>query len=98
MQYTGTTKITKQDISNAPKNNQHWKLIGTLTTHSKRYTVKIQLELLESNDTLYSISGATNTITYNTKLLKVLTLIGLGDVHIETNRICNTTIHLIYLQ
>ena len=81
---TGITHITEEDINIASKNKKRWKLVGTLAKTDNGYNARVQPELLVHKHPLYSVSGATNAITYTTELLGDVTLIGPGAGRIET--------------
>ncbi|MEE3254712.1 MAG: homoserine dehydrogenase, partial [Chloroflexota bacterium] len=81
---TGITHITEKDIKTASKEKKRWKLIGVLDKTDNGCKARVQPELLPHNHPLYSVSGATNAITYTTELLGDVTLIGPGAGRVET--------------
>ena len=81
---TGITHVTEEDINIASKDKKRWKLVGTLAKTDNGYNARVQPELLTHKHPLYSVSGATNAITYTTELLGDVTLIGPGAGRIET--------------
>jgi len=81
---TGIIHITEKDISTASKDKKRWKLVGVLDKTDNSCEARVQPELLPHNHPLYSVSGATNAITYTTELLGDVTLIGPGAGRIET--------------
>ncbi len=81
----GISKITETDIRNAKKRDMRWKLIataerlsdGTVQAHVK--PIEISLE-----HPLASVMGPTNAITYSTKYLEDVTIIGPGAGRLPT--------------
>ncbi len=81
---TGISGITVAQIQAAQAENQRWKLIGTLENVNGRIQGSVKPVELDAAHPLYSVSCATNAITYNTDLLGDITLIGPGAGRIET--------------
>ena len=80
----GITHITEKNINDASQEKQRWKLVGVLEKTDNGCEARVQPELLPHNHPLYSVSGATNAITYTTELLGDVTLIGPGAGRVET--------------
>ncbi len=80
----GISGITRADIKSAQAENQRWKLIGTLENVNGRIQGSVKPVKLDATHPLYSVSAATNAITYSTDLLGDITLIGPGAGRIET--------------
>ena len=76
----GITGLTVEDIQQAKKEGKRWKLIGTIEQASGNVRpMKIPLA-----HPLSAVSGATNAITFSTKTLGDVTLIGPGAGRKET--------------
>jgi homoserine dehydrogenase len=82
---TGITKITAADIQAAVKAGETWKLIASLERASDgRIAARVAPERLPNAHPLANVRGATNAITFTTKLLGDVTLIGPGAGRLET--------------
>lgn len=77
---TGITGITLTDIQRAQQDDKRWKLIAEVTPQGG----SVQPMLLDGDNPLASVGGATNAITYQTELLGDVTLIGAGAGRVET--------------
>ena len=76
----GVTGITSEDISDAQKNQQRYKLIATATPTGG----SVKPMRLPISDPLASVGGSTNAITIQTDLMGEVTLIGAGAGKLET--------------
>ncbi|MBI9044283.1 MAG: homoserine dehydrogenase [Anaerolineaceae bacterium] len=80
----GITGITLQDTQDAVKENCCWKLIGNIEFDGEKVKASVAPEKIPNSHPLASVFGATNAITYTTKLLGEVTLIGAGAGGMET--------------
>ncbi|OWJ98232.1 homoserine dehydrogenase [Pseudomonas sp. A46] len=81
----GISKITTQDIQNAARDDARWKLIGSAQRSAcGAVTASVSPQLLPISDALAGVSGATNAVTFETKLLGPVTVAGAGAGRIET--------------
>ena len=80
----GISGLTREQIQSAQRENQRWKLIGTLENVDGRISGSVKPVKLDLTHPLYGIGGATNAITYSTDLLGDITLIGPGAGKMET--------------
>lgn len=80
----GITKLTVEDIQTAKKQGKRWKLIGTIERDGDQVKASVQPIALPVEDPLANVGGATNAITYTTRLLGDVTLIGAGAGRLET--------------
>lgn len=74
----GITHITPEQIAQARRDNQRWKLVGTLEKTVEGVQARVRPECLPDDHPLASISGATNAIVYTTDYLGDVTMIGPG--------------------
>jgi len=81
---TGITGLTANDIAQASKADERWKLIGSVDNTGSTIQASVQPVRLPLNHPLSAVSGATNAITYSTDLLGDVTLVGPGAGRIET--------------
>ena len=80
----GITRLTKGDICEAADGGEVWKLIASLEETPQGIQARVRPERLPRSHPLASIRGATNAITYSTRLLGDVTLIGPGAGRLET--------------
>jgi homoserine dehydrogenase len=80
----GITHLTLQDIQTAKKEGKRWKLIGTIEHVGGQIRASVQPVPLPVEHPLANVGGATNAITYITRLLGDVTLIGAGAGRLET--------------
>jgi len=80
----GITHITLQDIKEAQKNDQRYKLLARSTQKDGNITVSVMPELIPQGDPLASVQGATNALTLSTDTLGDITIIGAGAGKRET--------------
>jgi homoserine dehydrogenase len=81
---TGISGITSAQVSSAQKENQRWKLIGTVENVNGQIQGSVKPVKLDAAHPLYGVGGASNAITYSTDVLGDVTLIGPGAGRIET--------------
>ncbi|WP_283152778.1 homoserine dehydrogenase [Guptibacillus hwajinpoensis] len=74
----GISHLTNQDIVDAKRDGERWKLLGTLKKGKNGVTATVGPERLPLTDPLATISGATNAITYECSLAGPITLSGAG--------------------
>jgi len=80
----GITQLSLQDIQNAKEDGLRWKLIGAVEDVAGRIKASVQPTALPVEHPLANVGGATNAITYTTRLLGDVTLIGAGAGRLET--------------
>jgi len=80
----GITQLTPQDIRNAKEDGRRWKLIGAVENVGGQIKASVQPTALPVEHPLANVGGATNAITYTTRLLGDITLIGAGAGRLET--------------
>lgn len=80
----GISKITLQDIEEAKKEGKRWKLLAKARKEGDKVMASIAPEKVDLTDSLASITGATNAVTYETDLLGPVTLSGAGAGKVET--------------
>lgn len=81
---TGITGITSSDIQNANQNSSTWKLLGVIERIPSGISAKVVPVMIPNSHPLAGVSGATNAVTFSTKLMGKITLIGAGAGSIET--------------
>jgi homoserine dehydrogenase len=81
---TGITRLSVDDIQIAKANGERWKLIGKVEKTPSGAKASVKPQRLPQTHPLAQVSGATNAITYTTKLLGEVTLIGPGAGRLET--------------
>ncbi|MFX1561956.1 MAG: homoserine dehydrogenase [Promethearchaeota archaeon] len=75
----GITKISRSDIENAKTGGKRWKLIAAAKlTRDGSVEAYVRPEKIDLTHPLASVMGATNAITYSTKYLGDVTIIGPG--------------------
>ena len=79
-----TFQLTPQDIQNAKEDGRRWKLIGAVEDVGGQIKASVQPTALPIEHPLANVGGATNAITYTTRLLGDVTLIGVGAGRLET--------------
>lgn len=80
----GITHLTTQDIQIAKQEDKRWKLIGTIEYIDDQIRVSVKPIPISIEHPLANVGGATNAITYTTRLLGDVTLIGAGAGRLET--------------
>jgi homoserine dehydrogenase len=80
----GITHLTSQDIQAANNQGKRWKLIGTIDVNGDQIKASVQPMALPIEHPLANVGGATNAVTYTTRLLGDVTLIGAGAGRLET--------------
>jgi len=70
----GITQLTSQDIQNAKEDGRRWKLIGAVENVGGQINASVQPTALPVEHPLANVGGATNAITYTTRLLGDITL------------------------
>lgn len=81
---SGITGLTKDDICEAAGGGDVWKLIAGLERTAGGVKASVRPERIPASHPLASVRGATNAITYTTRLLGDITLIGPGSGRLET--------------
>jgi homoserine dehydrogenase len=80
----GITQLTSADIANARAEKMRWKLIASVEKTAEGVKASVKPTLISITHPLASVSGATNAITYSTRLLGDVTLIGPGAGRLAT--------------
>jgi homoserine dehydrogenase len=80
----GITRLKKEDISEAEDAGEVWKLIASLEKTADGVRAKVHPARIPRAHPLASVRGATNAITFTTRLLGDITLIGPGAGRLET--------------
>ncbi len=81
---TGISQLTLKDINEARQAGERWKLIGSLEEKDGKLCARVAPVRLPLSNPLANVSGATNAITYDTRILGRVTLIGPGAGRQET--------------
>ncbi|MFX1515511.1 MAG: homoserine dehydrogenase [Promethearchaeota archaeon] len=74
----GITKITTQDIEEAKKEGKRWKLIAGAELKDGSVEVYVRPEKIPLTHPLAAVSGPINALTYTTKYLGDVTIVGPG--------------------
>ena len=80
----GITQLTVEDIQTAKAEGKRWKLIGAIERDGNQVEASVQPVALPVEHPLANVGGATNAVTYTTRLLGDVTLIGAGAGRMET--------------
>lgn len=80
----GITKLTVEDIQTAKQQGKRWKLIGAIERDGDQVKASVQPMALPVEHPLANVGGATNAVTYTTRLLGDVTIIGAGAGRMET--------------
>lgn len=81
---TGIADFALQAVREATDQSMRWRLIGEVTCSNAGLTARVGPEKVPATDPLYSITGASNAITFSTDLLEDVTVIGPGAGGMET--------------
>ncbi|MCX8061926.1 MAG: homoserine dehydrogenase [Anaerolineales bacterium] len=80
----GITHLTSTDIQNAQREGKRWKLIGTIEMVEGTIKASVKPLMLPLSNPLAQVMGATNAVTYTTRYLGEVTLVGAGAGRLET--------------
>ncbi|MFL6561150.1 MAG: homoserine dehydrogenase, partial [Bacillus sp. (in: firmicutes)] len=80
----GITEISLKDIEEAKAEGKRWKLLAKVKKENGKTIASIAPEKVDITDSLASIGGAVNAITYECDLLGPVTLSGAGAGKTET--------------
>lgn len=80
----GITEISLNNIEQAKKNGQRYKLIGRAWKEDGNVKAKVSPELVATDDFLYHVTGVTNALTFSTDVLGKVTIVGPGAGKKET--------------
>ncbi len=80
----GITHLTLNDIQKAQSEGKRWKLIGTIEASEGTIKASVKPLPLPLSNPLSQVMGATNAITYMTRYLGEVTLVGAGAGRLET--------------
>ena len=85
IEVTGISDIILSDIKEASSRDERWKLIGSVWKDNKgKVHGSVSPKLISINDSLYSISDATNALKITSNILGDTTIVGEGAGKIET--------------
>lgn len=80
----GIRELSTKDVVRANRVGEVWKLVGWVERTPDMVTANVRPIRLPQNHPLASVSGATNALTFVTKLLGDVTLVGPGAGRVET--------------
>jgi homoserine dehydrogenase len=80
----GITRLKESDVKSAAQDGEVWKLIAGLERTEKGIQARVRPERIPHAHPLASVRGATNAVTFTTRLLGEVTLIGPGAGRLET--------------
>lgn len=80
----GIRDLSNKDIARANEAGEVWKLVGWVERTPDMVKASVRPIRLPQNHTLASVSGATNAVTFATRLLGDVTIIGPGAGRVET--------------
>jgi homoserine dehydrogenase len=80
----GIRGLTTKDIIRAQQVGEVWKLVGWVERSTDMVKACVRPIRLPGNHTLASVSGATNAVTFVTRLLGDVTIVGPGAGRVET--------------
>ncbi|MCE7791506.1 homoserine dehydrogenase [Salipaludibacillus sp. CUR1] len=80
----GITKLTRDRLQEALDNNRHWRLVAKIKRTEDGIEASVKPELLNHDDPLATVGGATNAITYDCDLAGPIMLTGAGAGRVET--------------
>ena len=81
---TGISGLEAEDIARAAAADERWKLIGSLEAEGGDFRARVAPERVPLSHPLAGVGGAVNAITFATKLLGDVTLVGPGAGRLET--------------
>lgn len=94
----GITHLTLNDIQKAQSEGKRWKLIGTIEASEGTIKASVKPLPLPLSNPLSQVMGATNAITYTTRYLGEVTLVGAGAGRLETGYALLADLLSIYLK
>lgn len=80
----GISGITEKMVEEALQKKQRWKLLARVKKENGKVTATVKPELLDEDDPLAGVTGATNAIMYDCDLAGPILLTGAGAGLIET--------------
>ncbi len=80
----GITQLAAEDIQAAKAEGKRWKLIGAIEQDGSHVKASVKPIALPVKHPLANVGGATNAVTFTTRLLGDVTLIGSGAGRLET--------------
>jgi homoserine dehydrogenase len=80
----GITRLKKEDVCEAEEAGDVWKLIASLESTAEGVAARVRPERIPRTHPLASVRGATNAITFSTRWLGEVTVIGPGAGRLET--------------
>ncbi|MDQ0255962.1 homoserine dehydrogenase [Evansella vedderi] len=80
----GISSMTEEQVQEALKNKKKWRLIARVKKDGKEVTASVKPELLDADDPLAGVTGATNAILYECDLAGPIMLTGAGAGLVET--------------
>ncbi|HVN55194.1 MAG TPA: homoserine dehydrogenase [Anaerolineaceae bacterium] len=81
---TGISALTSQDVAAAKASGERWKLIARVERVDGQVIASVRPTRLPLSHPLAAVSGAINAITFTTRLLGDVTLVGPGAGRLET--------------
>ncbi len=81
----GITKITREDLKSALEQGKRWKLIASAKVNEDgSVTASVKPEMIPLDHPLASVSGSTNALTFHTKYVGQVTIVGPGAGKLPT--------------
>ncbi len=81
----GITKITADDVKSALEQGKRWKLIASAKVNADgTVTASVKPEMIPLDHPLASVSGPTNALTFHTKYVDQVTIVGPGAGKLPT--------------
>ena len=75
VQRRGIDGLTLDDLRQASRDGRRWKLVCSAQRSGREITARVQPELVEPSDALYSIGGTSSAVTFVTDVLPSLTIV-----------------------
>ena len=80
----GITKITSKDVEEAKKEGKRWKLIASIVKEGSKIKASVKPVKISLDNPLASIMGPTNALTFRTKYVGDVTIVGPGAGKLAT--------------
>lgn len=80
----GITNLSVDHVNDALKNNKKWRLLARIKKEGEEVKASVKPELMDADDPLAGVSGATNAILYECDLAGPILLTGAGAGLVET--------------
>jgi homoserine dehydrogenase len=72
---TGIRSLTPENISQARRQAQRWKLVCTARREGNRVSAQVAPELVDADSPLYGVNGTSSIITFETNVLPQLSIV-----------------------